>query len=239
MMTLNNPKTSRKTLLSVSVMLAAIGFSATASADDDLSNLWKKGKFTVDGRIRFEGVDVDKQIPSDTIKNAKAWTARIRPGFQTGVWNGFSGVVEGEATADLNDSFNSTRNGETGYAAVSDPKNLELNQLNLKYAYSPKFDVTVGRQRINLDNQRFVGGVAWRQNEQTFDAVSLNLNPTKELGLYYAYIDHVNAIFGTEDIKPAFNNAQNGRIDSDSHLLQLKYAPTPLFNAVAYGYLLD
>lgn len=239
MMTLNNPKTPRKTLLSASVMLAAMSICATASADDDLSNLWEKGKFTLDGRVRFEGVDVDKQLPSDTIKNAKAWTARIRPGFQTGVWNGFSGVVEGEATADLNDSFNSTRNGETGFASVPDPKNLELNQLYLKYAYSPKFDLTVGRQRINLDNQRFVGGSAWRDNEQTFDTVSLNLKPIKELGFYYAYIDHVNTVFGTEDIKPTYNNAQNGRIDSNSHLLQLKYAPSPLFNAVAYGYLLD
>lgn len=242
MMTLNHSKTPRKTLLCTSMMLAVIGFCATtqtASADGDLSNLWLNGKFTLDGRLRFERVDVDKQIPSDTVKNASAWTARIRPGFQTGVWNGFSGVVEGEATAELNDHFNSIRNGETGYAVVSDPENLELNQLYLKYAYSPKFDLTVGRQRINLDNQRFVGGVAWRQNEQTFDAVSLNLKPTKELGLYYAYIDQVNTIFGTEDIKPKFNNAQIGRVDSNSHLLQLKYAPTPLFNAVAYGYLLD
>src|SRR3546814_18226061 len=33
--------------------------------------------------------------------------------------------------------------------------------------------VTVGRQRINLDDQRFVGSVGWRQNEQTFDAARL------------------------------------------------------------------
>jgi hypothetical protein len=32
-------------------------------------------------------------------------------------------------------------------------------------------DLTLGRQRINLDDQRFVGSVGWRQNEQTFDAV--------------------------------------------------------------------
>jgi len=168
-----------------------------------------------------------------------AWTARIRPGFQTGVWNGFSGVVEGEGTAELNDHFNSTRNGETNYATVADPKSIELNQLYLKYAYSPQFDITVGRQRINLDNQRFIGGAAWRQNEQTFDAVSLSIKPTKELGLYYAYIDHINTFFGSEDIKPTDNNAQKGRYDCDSHLIQLKYAPDALLNAVAYGYFLD
>ena len=74
MMTLNNSKTPRKSLLSLSIMLAAIGVCATtqtASADEDISNLWEKGKFTLDARVRFEGVDVDKQLPSDTIKTRK------------------------------------------------------------------------------------------------------------------------------------------------------------------------
>lgn len=64
---------------------------------------------------------------------------------------------------------------------------------------------------INLDNQRFVGSVAWRQNDQTFDAISLNIKPCKEFSLYYAYIDQVNTIFGSEDVKPKFVAAQDGK----------------------------
>ena len=53
----------------------------------------------------------------------------------------------------------------------------------------------VGRQRINLDNQRFVGVSPRRQNEQTYDGVLGQLQPVDELTLTYAYIDNVNTIF--------------------------------------------
>lgn len=33
--------------------------------------------------------------------------------------------------------------------------------------------LTIGRQRMNLDDQRFVGSSNWRQNEVTFDAMGV------------------------------------------------------------------
>lgn len=45
----------------------------------------------------------------------------------------------------------------------------ELNRLQIQYKNSDT--KTLGRQRINLDDQRWVGSVGWRQNEQTFDAI--------------------------------------------------------------------
>jgi hypothetical protein len=56
------------------------------------------------------------------------------------------------------------------YAVVADPENAELNRLQLQYRL-PEATITLGRQRINLDDQRWVGSVGWRQNEQTFDAL--------------------------------------------------------------------
>jgi hypothetical protein len=235
-------KPLNKSLLSISLAIAVMGVNTMTHAEatgSDLSDLWNKGKFTLDTRLRYENVNVDTPLPTDTIKDANAWTLRIRPGFQTGVWNGLSAVVEGQGNINLNDHFNSTRNGETAYAAVVDPKTIDFTQLLLKYSYSPKLNLTVGRQVINLDNQRFIGAVGWRQNEQTFDAASLNFKPSPELGFYYAYINRINTIFGSEDIKPKANNAQLGNVNSDSHLLQIKLSPSPLANAVIYGYLLD
>ena len=229
-----------KRLLSVSILVAMSSVSVRSHADDsDVSNLWNNGKFTLDSRLRYEGVNLDQSLPADTVKDANAWTLRIRPGFQTGIWNGLSAAVEASANINLNDKFNSTRNGETDYATVVDPKNVDFTQLNIKYAYSPTFNMTVGRQLINLDNQRFIGAVAWRQNVQTFDAASFNVKPTEDVGFYYAYINRVNTIFGESDIKPTPNNAQRGHVNSNSHLFQFKYSLTPLLNAVAYGYLLD
>src|SRR3546814_5482681 len=61
----------------------------------------------------------------------------------------------------------------TLFRSIADPQNIELNRLHLQYRGVAGSIVTVGRQRINLDDQRFVGSVGWRQNEQTFDAARL------------------------------------------------------------------
>ena len=66
-----------------------------------------------------------------------------------------------------------------------DPENIELNRLQLQYK-GKAVTMTVGRQRINLDDQRFVGAVGWRQNEQTFDAarIEAKLGPVSLDGTY-------------------------------------------------------
>ena len=216
-------------MLSV-LSLALISLNSASAAD----NFFSQTKFGLDTRLRYEMVDQDNHL-----ENADAVTLRIRPSIQTGSWHGFSGFVQGEGTIELNDRFNSTRNAETTYSSVPDPENLQLNQLYLKYVSSPKLDLTLGRQLINLDNQRFVGSVAWRQNDQTFDAVALNLKPLTSVGLYYAYINQVNTIFGSENPEPKYVRAQDGEQDSDIHLIQAKWNYTPALNMTAYGYLMD
>jgi hypothetical protein len=216
------------------LMIGSLMASCMSYAADDISALWLNGKPTLDARLRYEAVNNDAKIaPADAV------TLRVRPGFQTGVWAGFSGLIEGEVTTEIDDNYNSTRNNNAKHILVVDPETLELNQLLVKYAPNAKFDATLGRQRINLDNQRFVGGVAFRQNEQTFDALSLNFKPYKELGFYYAYINQVNTIFGSEAPKPKFVAAQASEQDSSIHLAQVKYAYSPAFNAVLYSYMMD
>lgn len=226
-----NPQLTALTVALGSMMMLPL---SQAHAADPIDVLWQKGKVTLDGRLRYESVN------DDSAKDpAEALTLRVRPAYQTGTWNGLSALIEGEATAELVDNYNSTRNNNTKYLTVVDPKSAEINQLLFKYVYSPMLDATLGRQRINLDNQRFVGAVAWRQNEQTYDGLSLNIKPTKELGFYYAYINQVNTIFGSDDPKPVFRQAQASTQDSAIHLMQAKYAYSPLLNVVAYGYLMD
>ena len=60
----------------------------------------------------------------------------------------------------------------TSYPVVADPENYDLNRLQLTNSSLPGTVITLGRQRILLDDQRFVGNVGWRQNEQTFDALA-------------------------------------------------------------------
>lgn len=122
----------------------------------------------VDGRLRWEHVD------TPTL-DADAVTLRLRAGAELRHASGLAVLAEAEGTLALDDHYNAfafpiaDSQRRPGYAVVADPMNVELNRLQVQYKSKP-LTLTVGRQRINLDDQRFVGSVGWRQNEQTFDA---------------------------------------------------------------------
>ena len=73
-----------------------------------------------------------------------------------------------------NELYNSTRNGITDRPVVADPTGTDVNQALILYRGIDSTLIRAGRQRINLDNQRFVGAVGWRQNDQTYDGISLS-----------------------------------------------------------------
>ena len=86
-------------------------------------------------------------------------------------------------------------NGKTTYPIVNDPEVTELNRLQLTWTPSAAFSTVIGRQRVILDDQRFVGNVGWRQDEQTFDAARVDLAHGR-FKATYVYISKVNRIFG-------------------------------------------
>ncbi|MGH8352481.1 MAG: alginate export family protein [Pseudomonas sp.] len=219
----------RLSLLSLAIASPVL---AHAAAEEDFSNLFTQGKTIFDARYRYEHVDQD-----NALKHANAQTLRTRLGFQSGKWYGLSGLVEADNVSRLGDAaYNETRNGQTEYAVVADPDGSEINQALLRYDHSLGAAV-VGRQRINLDNQRFVGGVAWRQNEQTYDAGLLQLKPLTGLTLTYAYLDNINSIFGPDGQHGFKTNPAN--IEGNSHLFNAQYVVSPALTATAYHYLLD
>jgi hypothetical protein len=170
--------------------IAAAGDTASASDGPQIKPM-------VDARLRYEGVD---QGPLD----AKAVTLRLRAGAEAKLGD-FSFLAEGEGTVAPVDGYNAfpfaldDKQRRPRYAVVPDPQNVELNRLQLQYK-SKDFAVTLGRQRINLDDQRWVGSVGWRQNEQTFDAVrgEAKLGP---VAVDLSYATRQRAVFG-EDAGP-------------------------------------
>jgi hypothetical protein len=77
--------------------------------------------------------------------------------------------------------------------------------------------------------------VNWRQNQQTFDAATIEGTPVKDLTLYYAYIWDVHRVFGNvSGLAPA-----NTDFQSHSHVANVSYSPFKFGRFVAYTYLLD
>ncbi|WP_336469710.1 alginate export family protein [Crenothrix polyspora] len=111
---------------------------------------------------------------------------------------------------------------------MADPQQSELNQLWLSYNGIPDTIIKVGRQRIKLDDDRFIGNVGWRQMETTYDSVLLTHNNQQLFGLVVnaGYIGNVQTFTGTtENIEAPF--------------LNVNYKMGDYGNVIGYGYWLD
>ncbi|MDE1917912.1 MAG: alginate export family protein [Sphingomonadales bacterium] len=130
----------------------------------------------LDARLRWEDVDA-------TSKTADAVTLRTRAGFEVKDSHSHLALLaEAVGTVALDKDYSAfpyavVNNDQyrPARAVIADPQTAGLNRLQLQYA-TKEVTLTVGRQRINLDDQRFVGSVGWRQNEQVFDAARAEIH---------------------------------------------------------------
>jgi hypothetical protein len=178
----------------------------------------------LDLMLRYEHVD-----QANIANPADAVTVRARLGGEFKAGN-FSLLAEGEGTVALSDDYNDTLpgNGAEPFPTVADPENIELNRLQASWTKDGS-GITVGRQRIILDNARFVGNVGWRQNEQTFDAVRGQLKLGK-VRFDATYAISQRTVFGY--------HSPNEHFDGDIVLLNAG-ADLKEIKLTAFSYLLD
>lgn len=181
-----------------------------------------------DIRYRLELVD-QQGLPED----ATASTLRVRVGVRTAEWNGLSALAEGEAIARVGPRrYNDTVNGLTAFPIVADPSDILLNQVWVKFKPVAEVEAVAGRQAVNFDNQRWIGSVGWRQNDQTLDAARLTIRPVKGVALDYGHAWRVNRVFGPDSPQGVWRN-------NDIHLLRANIEAQPVGAITAYGYFLD
>jgi len=220
------PLTSIPIRLSASVVLSLTGLgllSLNSHAAVTLTEALTGGKTNMDIRLRYESVEQDNAA----LEDASATTIRTRLGYTTGKYKGFSVFAEMEDVSALGDTdYNSTTNGKGTYSVVADPTGAEMNQVNLSYSGISDTVLKWGRQRLILDNARFVGNVGWRQNEQTFDAFTVLNHSLPDTKATYAYVYNVNGITG-------------GNTNAETHVLNVAYSGLGIGKLSGYGYFLD
>lgn len=214
------------------ITASLIPLTIASAQENTLGEAVASGKAHVALRYRYEHVDQD-----NLLLDADASTLRIRLNYQTEGWKGWSAFGEFDHIAEVFlDDYNSgggTSPGRTQYSVVADPRGSDLNQLFLQYAPSEDWQLRLGRERITLDNHRFVGNVVWRQNEQTFDGLSLIINNIPNTKLFYSYVENVNLIFGDGAVPPADDNSMN------THLLNAKIDLNETWAVTPYVYYID
>lgn len=177
-------------------------------------------------RYRTEYVDQDG-LPEQALAN----TLLSRLSAQQGISDAWSAGVEFDYVAALDDSrYNNSLNGKSQYPLIADPTGSDLNQAYVQYQHGGH-QLKIGRQKLALGNERFVGGVSWRQNEQTFDALRYQTALGSGLTLDYSFSNRVNRVFGSKSLQ--------GDWRGNIHLLDVNYAISAAQQLKFYSYNMD
>jgi len=224
----------RLSLLAAALCIGSLVLPGVALADDtsgDNADSFVDALFGGDfsASLRYRYAFIDQENFSE---DAQASTYQLQLGYETGQYNGFSGLLQLRQVGVIGDErYNSTINGLGQYPVEADPDAGEIDQLYVRYSGFENLSFTVGRRKLNWGNQRFVSALGWRQNNRSFDGVVAEYGPVNNLSFRYAYASNVNRAF-TDD-------SPMGNFDGDFHLANGIYADSPVGDVTGYAYLHD
>ena len=229
-MNLKKGREMRKLLLSMAALPLVIGgLSVSASADgiNILDNIKLKGEI----RPRYENVDDGVANHS----NANAYTARTKLSVTANLLgvDGLTATIGGISVNNFGSheyntdpaASNAYKDGTKPYAKVLDPQDAMISNAEINYTVN---DTTfhAGRGQVNLDNQRFIGTVGWRQLERSYDTLYVANNSIKNLSVLAAWVYGYAGVGGTTTV------------DANTVLLHASYKVMPELKVTVYDYML-
>ncbi len=138
-----------------------------------------------------------------------------------------------------------------GKPVIPDAEGTDLNQAWVSGRIGDTH-ITLGRQRLAFDDQRFVGGNSFWQNEQTFDALHIEQKWLSSSRASISHITNVNRIFGddadeslkTSDINYIVNAGQRPAATLGDHkqktqLVHVEINEWDYTQWVSYGVFID
>ena len=179
-----------------------------------------------EARLRYEQAD-----QTGLADDSGALTLRVRAGFQASQ-GPLTALVEAQGNLAIAGDYYDGLQGTATRPLIGDPQNVALYraQFGLKLPFAA---LTAGRQRIGLDDERFVGNAAFRQNAQTFDAVRAEVTPLKGLKADLTYAWSVRTIWGVDGA-----GARQRGVSGDNIFANLSYA-TPIGTLTGFAYWVD
>ncbi|WPJ96794.1 alginate export family protein [Coraliomargarita algicola] len=175
------------------------------------------GKFNLDARLRYESFDLQNAVPAN---DRDGHSLRLRYGYTTPNLSGFTAMIEGETVTRVGGQVNDIHPlDEAG-------DGTDLNQLWLQYQDAEYGHIKLGRQIYALDDHRFIGHVGWRQNIQTFDAVTAEYSGIEKLSVKPFYLAEQHSVNGLHNELKAYG-------------LNVAYRFSKAFVATAFYYDID
>ena len=232
-----------KFLIASYICLMALSTNAqpNENADSWLDTI-KEGKSLSSVRARYERVEQEgfqsAAATAPKLDDAYAFTTRTLIGWQTAPFKNFSFGAQITDVHEFNDDFNDRRdnlpehnNGTASSNAfkrqfpnIVDPGFTDINQLFVDWTGIKNTKLRLGRQIVNLDNVRFVGDIAFRQNTQVFDGISVVNKSIPDTEIFASHFTKVRQV--------------NTKLrDGNISLLNVKYRWLPTESLTGYAYL--
>lgn len=222
-------------------LLSSISYQATADnlntktegltvySDNWFEEAITDGKVGLELRYRFQSLDNEA---FDDIGRASTIRALLK--YQTKPVDGvsFLGEIRTVQRVGSTDLFNDTLNGVTTRPVIPDPDSLEIDQLHIKLEdIVPDTDITIGRRKFSLSNQRFISELPFRQNLNSFDGIVIENKSLPDTKLHYSYSNNFNRTFTDDSVVGNFD-------DANFHLVHGEHQLNDNHKLIGYGYLL-
>jgi hypothetical protein len=210
----------KKIVMSAFALTAIMGSASVASAADGI-NIFNDIKLKGEIRPRYEMADVK----DNGVDAGQAFTARTHLAVTAGLLEveGLSATV-GIQTVN-NFGYTNYAPEDGAYDKILDPQVAMLSEASVDYE-AGKTALHAGRSQLNLDNQRFIGTVGWRQVERSYDTVSATNTDIENLELMAAYLYGYAGVGGVTTT------------ETSSILLHAKYKVMDELTVTAYDYML-
>lgn len=203
-------------------------------------DILKEGHTSLYFRGRYEYANDDSPQPDSnpidpvSFKSGRAYTLTSRLAYTTAQMCNFWGLMEfNNVSSYWNTHHNSgslTTPQRKEFAEIPDAKGTSLNQALIAYQGLYNTQLILGRQKIKLDNGRYVGSVDFRQTPQSFDAITIENKYITGLELFYSYIDSVNTVLQNQD------TALFAKRSNHTHLFNSSYDIYPFGTVTGYFY---
>jgi len=185
-------------------------------------SLLSRARLSTDIRFRYQFLEQD-----DFELNADSATLRVHSALEFDLTDKTTFLVEGEGIVGLVNEFNDGTGNNPQFPTIPDPNGVKLNRLQLATSIIPKTRITLGRQRIAIDDSRFIGTFDFRQNDQTIDGVRAETRLFGPGVLDVGYFNQVNRPLGNDNI--------NGVFEGDSFFVNYG-SQTPVGRISAFHY---
>lgn len=208
------------------MLTAALPLQA-ADAPKEAANLieaFSGGSFGGSARYRLDYLDQENFPETGT-----ASTLRLALNFRTLPFHGFSGYLELYENAVIGDeSYWNLQNDFNGRPLIADPPGDGVNEGYGRYANKELLDttVTVGRQLFTINDEVMLTASRYRQNNNRFDAATIESHPLDGLTVQYGYIWSHITVFDFHD-------------SMSTNVGNIKFGKQGIGTISAYGLMLD